>query len=369
MDNILFIAIVLLLVLCVLIFVKLNKPKTESDGQALIQQQLISIQSSLNQQLQSNSESITQSIKNTQDQQQQFIQTVNKLVNESSNQIVNIVSKQNQTLDTRLNAVNFSMKDLQQSQGRMEQAGEEVRKLAQDFVKFEELLKAPKLRGGLGETMLEEILRQVIPKSFYDTQYKFKNGTIVDAVIKLSHGILPIDAKFPRENFQKYYVTQDETQRNQFYKLFINDVKKHINDISDKYILPSEGTLDFALMYIPAENIYYETIIKWDSASNDETLLEYSRKKKVVPVSPNTFYSHLQIIAIGFKGMEVESNAKIILQTLDQLKGDLNRFIDDYNVIGRHLQNAKNKYDEAAREIDKFKSTLDKPTQQSLLPE
>ncbi|MDA0986983.1 MAG: DNA recombination protein RmuC [Bacteroidetes bacterium] len=363
MENII---LIILAILVVYLLLKLNNKENTNPN---VQEQFLNLSNKVIEQMQSQTASVNTQIQSTQDQQQQFIQTVNKLVNESSKQVLGILEKQNTSLDSRLNSTNLVLNDLRQAQGRMEQAGEEVRTLAQNFVKFEDLLKAPKLRGGLGETLLEEILRQVLPRNSYETQFQFKDGTKVDSIIRLSNGMLPIDAKFPMENFRKYYSAQDETIRNQSYKLFITDVKKHITDISDKYIRPTENTFDFALMYIPAENIYYETIIKWENNSSTETITDYARKKRVVPVSPNTFYSHLQIIAMGFKGLEVESNAKIILQTLNQLKGDLDRFIDDYNVIGKHLQNAKSKYDEAAREIDRFKNTLDKPTQQSLLPE
>jgi DNA recombination protein RmuC len=252
-----------------------------------------------------------------------------------------------------------------------------MKQLGASVGQLELLLKAPKLRGGLGELMLEDLLRQVLPAALYATQYRFRNGNTVDAIVKTANGIIPIDSKFPLENFRKMVETTNEAEKKSAYKLFVNDVKKHIDAIAEKYIAPDEGTFDFALMYIPAENIYYETIIKNDNYEDEANIYNYGVQRKVFSVSPNTFYAQLHVIWLGFKGMEVEKSAKEIIQNLARLQGDLQRFADEFETVGKHLTNAKNKYDETARKLDTFEEKLKHssagalpvtPTQGELLP-
>lgn len=206
----------------------------------------------------------------------------------------------------------------------------------------------------------EDLLKQVLPLSAYDTQYRFKNGQTVDAVILLSGGMIPVDSKFPLENFQKMLEARSDQEKRTAVRTFRSDVKKHIDAISEKYILPDEGTFDFALMYVPAENIYYETIIKDDSIPEEDGLFSYAMKKKVVPVSPNSFYAHLRVIALGFKGLQIEKSAKEILQSMERFGSELRKFTDIFETLGLQLNNAKNNYDKADKQLntmtEKFKT-------------
>jgi DNA recombination protein RmuC len=163
---------------------------------------------------------------------------------------------------------------------------------------------------------------------------------------------VPVDAKFSLENFQKMLSTQDEPAKNAFRKKFIQDVKVRIDEIASKYILPSENTYDFALMYIPAENVYYEVAIT-------EDLFSYGVSKKVFPVSPNTFYVYLQIICIGLKGLKIEENAKAILKNLSALTIDINKFRDDFELLGSHLSDAANKFEDSQKRLQKFTDRLE----------
>ena len=240
--------------------------------------------------------------------------------------------------------------------GELQQATQSMVDIGKDIASLQDILKAPKIRGGLGETMLAELLRQILPEDHFSLQYSFLSGVKVDAVIILGQLMIPVDAKFPLENFKRIIDTTAEDAQRQARKSFIQDVKKHIDDIAHKYILPAEGTYDFALMYIPAENVYYEIIIKDDSQS--ESLSEYALKKKVIPVSPNSFYAYLQAIVRGLKGMRVEQSAQIILEHLGQLGQDFQKFTVDLEKIGSHLSNAVSAYDRALKGFEKINNRL-----------
>ncbi|MBI3755171.1 MAG: DNA recombination protein RmuC [Deltaproteobacteria bacterium] len=220
------------------------------------------------------------------------------------------------------------------------------------------MLRAPKLRGGLGELFLGDLLAQILPPTNYKLQYTFRNGTRVDAVIQFNQGLVPIDSKFPLENFKRLIESQTDEERKANKKRFVSDVKKHIDAIAGQYIQPDEGTFNFALMYIPAENVYYETIIKDESFGEEKGIAGYAFLKRVIPVSPNSFYAYLQTILLGLKGMEISGQAQEILSHLERLKGDFDRFLRDFEVVGSHLNNARTKYDEAGKRLEKFQDKL-----------
>jgi DNA recombination protein RmuC len=294
------------------------------------------------------------------------MQTTNILINNQLAEVTKSVQAATGQVGDRLDGAAKVIGEVQRNLGELGKATQEIKELGQNVSKLEEMLKAPKLRGGLGELMLEELLKQVIPASSYATQYRFRNGQTVDAIIRTPNGIIPIDAKFPFENFRKMIEAHTEAEKKTAYRTFIGDVKKHIDAISQKYILPDEGTFDFALMYIPAENIYYETIIKNELYGDDNSLYEYAYTRRVFPVSPNTFYTQLQVVSLGFKGLQIEKSAKEIIQNLAQLQNDLKRFADEFETVGKHLTNAKNKYDESARKLDMLDDKLKLVTSQAL---
>jgi len=245
---------------------------------------------------------------------------------------------------------------VQNKLGELGKATQEIKELGQSVSKLEEMLKAPKLRGGLGELLLEDLLKQVLPVHAYDIQYTFRNGQTVDAIINTAGGKVPVDSKFPLENFKRIIETQEEAEKKNAKRKFASDVKKHVDAIASKYILPDEGTFDFALMYVPAENVYYETIIKEESAG--EGISEYALKNKVIPVSPNSFYAYIQAIVLGLKGMRIEKSASEIINHLARLKGDYERFKKDFDVLGGHIANIKNKYDEANKRCENLGDKL-----------
>jgi DNA recombination protein RmuC len=357
------VTLILVVVLAGLVGVFLFKKQGEQSAgndqsAALMQQQIESLRGEVSHSLKTATDTMFQSMRATSENLNQQISLVTQSIQKTTEQVNQQLSAQTSTIGTRLDTAAKVIGDLQKSQGQLLQATEEMKQLGVSVAQLEGLLKAPKLRGGLGESMLEDLLKQVIPASSYATQYRFRNGNTVDAIVKTANGIIPIDSKFPLENFRKMVEASSEAEKKSSYKLFVSDVKKHIDAIAQKYIAPDEGTFDFALMYIPAENIYYETIIKNDDYDDETNIYNYGVQRRVFSVSPNTFYAQLHVLALGFKGMEVEKSAKEIIQNLARLQGDLQRFADEFETVGKHLTNAKNKYDEAARKLDTFEEKL-----------
>lgn len=248
------------------------------------------------------------------------------------------------------------MGDVQHRLGVLQQATQSMMDIGKDISSLHDILRAPKLRGGMGEFLLAELLRQILPEDHFSLQYRFRNGSQVDAVIQLGEGLISVDAKFPLENFKRILEPGSDEKQAEARKSFWRDVKKHIDDISVKYILPEEKTFDFALMYIPSESIYYETIIK-DDAQN-ESLSSYAIKHKVIPVSPNSFYAYLQAIVRGLKGMRIERSAQIILESLGQLEVDLEQCLTDFEKVGVHLAHARTAYEKTEQRFHKLQNRL-----------
>jgi DNA recombination protein RmuC len=369
METVVLVLLILVLLLMAAMFLRMRAPQQQENPQAtlLIQQQIDALRGEVNLSLKNTSDSLGSSLKTTQDTLYQSLkmtsETMNQQLNVVTAQLSNVTSQlQNNTgqVGSRLDTAAKVIQDVQNKLGELGKATQEIKELGQSVSKLEEMLKAPKLRGGLGELLLEDLLKQVLPIGAYEMQYRFKNGQAVDAVILLSGGMVPVDSKFPLENFQKMLEAKSDQEKRTAVRTFRSDVKKHIDAISEKYILPDEGTFDFALMYVPAENIYYETIIKDDSIPEEEGLFSYAMKKRVVPVSPNSFYAHLRVIALGFKGLQIEKSAKEILQSMERFGSELRKFSDTFETLGSQLNNAKNNYDKADKQLnmvtEKFKS-------------
>ena len=276
---------------------------------------------------------------------------ISSQVNERLNQMSQSIQEANRAIMQGLGDSSSIFGNVKEQLGKLEKTNERIYEVGKDISGLQELLRAPKFRGQMGETLLENLLSQVLPKGHYQMQYRFRSGDSVDAIIRLGERIVSIDAKFSLENFQKLLDEPQEEIKNTHRKKFIQDVKNRINEVALKYVLPSENTYDFALMYIPAENVYYEIIIK-------EDLLSYCIGKRVIPVSPNTFYAYLQVICLGLKGLKVEENAKQILKNLTTLNIEINKFKDDFDKLGGHLNNAKTKYDDSQKRLDRFSDRL-----------
>ncbi|HZY10200.1 MAG TPA: DNA recombination protein RmuC [Bacteroidota bacterium] len=286
------------------------------------------------------------------------IQHLTENVNQQLSLVNQQIQSQTNTVGNRLDNAARVISDVQKNIGELATATQEIKELGQGVSKLEELLRAPKLRGGLGEFLLEDLLKQVLPSQHYEMQYHFRNGSVVDAIIRTSDRMVPIDSKFPLENFRKMLSTSNETEKKGYQKAFYSDVKKHIDAIATKYILPDEGTFPFALMYIPAENIYYEVMIK-DESANGAGVYSYGISRKVIPVSPNSFYAYLQVISLGLRGLYIEQKAREILDVLSHLQGDVGRIRECFDTLGTHLDNARKKYEETDKRFSNFEGRLD----------
>jgi DNA recombination protein RmuC len=317
-----------------------NKPPDPSF--LLLQQQMQGFQSQMSQSVESSARLLNQ-------QMSLVLQDVRERLKENAE----VIEKVHLGLGERLDNAARVVGDVRKSLGGLEEANKKIYEVGKDISSLQEILRAPKLRGGLGEFFLEDMLSQILPRDHFEMQHGFRSGERVDAVVRVGESYVSVDSKFPLENFRRLLDAASEEEQNRARKQFLSDVRKHIDAIASRYILPDEGTYDFALMYIPAENVYYETIIK-DSLSDEKSIAEYALLKRVIPVSPATFYAYLQAILLGLKGLKVEEQAKEIIQLLGRLEGDFTKVREDFRLVGRHLSNASSAYQSAEKKLDHF---------------
>ena len=261
------------------------------------------------------------------------------------------------TMGERLDNAAKIVGDVQGSLGTLREATQRVVDIGRDIQGLEQVLKSPKVRGGLGETLLEQVLAQMLPREHRSMQYGFKSGEKVDAVIRINERLVPVDAKFPLENFRRLVAEPEEDRRRPLRKAFARDVKLRVDEIAKKYILPDEGTFDFALMYVPAENVYYEIIVSPEEG-DDEPISSYALARRVIPVSPNSFYAYLQVIVLGLRGLRIEASARDIQDDLARLTTDLGRMQEHMGKLGAHLGNAQKQYTDAERALARFEAKL-----------
>jgi DNA recombination protein RmuC len=348
MTIILLVTTIILLLLLIVFFFYIRTGFDQlknSQGLNLMQQQVDGLRKQLGDSLNNNTQQVNQQISQLTTQINQQLLGITQQMQDTTGQI-------GQRLDTAAKVI----RDVSQNLGELGKASERIFDVGKDISKLQEILRAPKARGILGELFLGELLGQIFPKEYYELQHRFKNGEIVDAVVFLGPRIVPIDAKFPLDNFRRMIECENDDDRKGMRKLFVRDVKKHIDDVARKYILPDEGTFDFALLYIPAENVYYETIIKEE---NGESIAPYALPKHVIPVSPNSLFAYLQAIVLGLRGLGIEKRAQEILNNLQRLSIDFNKFREDFDTVGKHILNARNKYEEAEKRLGHFEDKLD----------
>ena len=353
------IAFAILFILIILILAKLYSGKTQD-----FSPQLLDLKNQLNElktkQLESQNASIA-------GQQQLFIDSQKQL----GAQLKQMMGLMGQNLNSaqsnitkQLENSNRVIGDIHTKLGALEKTAKNMEDIGKDISSLQNILQAPKLRGNLGEFFLEDLLKQILPAANYQMKYSFKNNTQVDAIIKLGGNIVPVDSKFPLESFQRYITSDNEDQKKSFKKEFISSVKKRIDEISEKYINPAEGTFDFAIMYIPAENVYYEAIINDSLTNKDYEIFNYSMARHVIPVSPNSFYAYLQALAYGLRGLQIEQEAKTIRGEISQVQDKFRKFFDDYSLVGKHLGNALGKYNDSEKKADRLNDQVNRLTGQ-----
>lgn len=246
------------------------------------------------------------------------------------------------------------LSEVGEKMGRVFEASQRIEKLAGDMTRLEDLLKPPKLRGILGETFLEQALAQVLPPGTYTMQYGLPGGAVVDAAIHLGDRIVAVDSKFPLENYRRWRELEDEAERKRARRLFGADVRRHIEAIAERYIRPDAGTLDFALMYVPAEAVYAEIVEEGEEMILTPAMME----RRVIPVSPRLLYAYLATVAMGLKGLELQENARHIHGQLAELARLWKKVEEPFTTLGRHLGNTQKQYEDALRALDRFSGRL-----------
>jgi DNA recombination protein RmuC len=267
---------------------------------------------------------------------------------EDQNQPLSQLNQNLQGMETR---VNSKLEQVQSSYSKLNKEIGIVQNLSQQMKDLNSMIKSPKLRGNIGEKLMEKLLSDMLPKKSYQTQYQFKNG-IVDAVIKIQDELIPIDSKFPIENFKKYQEAEDKQEKENYKKQFVRDVRKHIRDISEKYIRTEEGTVNFAVMYVPSEMIY-------QAISQNEELWSYSNQHRVFMTSPNHFYYFLQTILIGIERYRISKASKQILDNLKAIQRDVSQFSETLGIVDKHLSNAKKQMNTAKNNFSEIKDSID----------
>ncbi|MCE5185316.1 MAG: DNA recombination protein RmuC [Planctomycetaceae bacterium] len=330
-DFLIGISIVLLAalgVISIITLLVLNKSSKES----AVQKTLISV--------------LQQQVEGIRCQQETLNQSLEKSLRSGQENISSFLSSSQRTFG-----------ELKEQIGKLKGDSEHLLQIGADIRTLQNILKAPKLRGQMGEFSLASLLGRILPADSFSLQHSFANGKIVDAMIRLPDFAVSVDAKFPLSAFEQMMAAADENEKVRLRRVFQADVTRHIDKIAQSYILPEEGTLDFALMYIPAENVYYETIIKCDGDRAD--LLEHAMNRKVIPVSPNLLYAYLMTIVMGLHGMQIEKEAAAIRVNLQKLTSGLEGFVCDWDVLGRHMRNAQGKYDEGQSKLMQFKMQIE----------
>ncbi len=280
-----------------------------------------------------------------------------------------------QTLDAKLAESNRAMQqqfgqsfkviaDVTQKLTELDSTNKQVVGFAQQLQSLENILKNPKQRGILGEYYLETVLKNVLPPQSFQMQYKFKNGEIVDAAVFVKDKVIPIDSKFSLENYNKIVNEKDENRKKELEKLFKADLKNRIDETS-KYIRPNEGTMEFALMFIPSEGIYYDLLINEVGAVkvNTRDLIEYAfAQKRVIIVSPTNFLAYLQTVLQGLRALQIEESTKEIRQRVEMLGKHLAAYNDYLSRLGGHLATSVNTYNAAYKEFGKIDKDILKIT-------
>ena len=356
MEIIIIVLLALLIMAIVILLIRQNTNRVD------LSPQLLDLKNQLNDLQTKQLTSQTQTL----DRQQTLLLSTQKEIREHLGSIINTVnqnlSASQNNLTAQLRGSTEVINEIHKKLGSLAETTKNIQEIGKDISTLQDILSVPKLRGNLGEYLLEELLKDIFPPSNYQMKYSFKNNTQVDAIIRLGSGIVPIDSKFPLESFQRLVEAKDPDQKKIAKKEFIVSVKTRIDEIANKYINPQEGTFEFALLYIPAENVYYETIINDSLTNRDYEIFNHAIKRHVIPVSPNSFFAYLMVLVYGLKGFRFEQQAKTIIGELSQMQEKFSRFYSDFSLVGKHISNAGQKYEETAKKAEKLNDQINKIT-------
>ncbi|MBY0293757.1 DNA recombination protein RmuC [Patescibacteria group bacterium] len=332
-----FIIVLLVAVLGFQFFLYMRTQRKEepenTQGLMLLQNQLAELTRSMDLKLGEGTRSMSELASSQSEQAQRLMSTITKQVQD---QLLEVVKGVTQT----------------------QESTKQVFVIAEQLSNLEKVLKNQKQRGNLGEASLELVMSNILPPGAYAMQYEFPGGETVDAIIRTKEGFIPVDAKFPLENYTRIHEEKDDIRRGEFEEAFKRDLKKRIDETS-KYVRPKDGTLPFAFMYIPAESIYYDLLNDGIGAVNTRSLLDYAQnEKKVIIVSPTTFAAYLQSVLYGFKAFKIEAQAKDIAKNVEALGRHINAYQDYYKKLGASLSTTVNHFNAGTKELGKIEKDV-----------
>jgi DNA recombination protein RmuC len=269
---------------------------------------------------------------------------LNASINELANRVTEQLKDSHQAAGSVTSHVGAFTRGMEQLRAEVARVQEQVHQV----VSFQSIFATPKLRGNWGEYSLESALGQYFPGASWHPQHLFATGDMVDAVLQLPNGtLLPIDSKFNWENFQAMVKADNDIAKEGFRKQFLSDVRRKIDEIAKKYVLPGEGTTDFALMYVPAEAVYYEII----QNMGETDVAEYARKSKVIICSPNTFYLTVSAVQHWFRDAQFSRSTQAIMKRLATVVADGGKLAEEFRLLGKHLSTARSAYDDADKRL------------------
>jgi len=261
-----------------------------------------------------------------------------------------------QQMATQAGTTHRTLTDLSRQLGSLGEQSQRIGELAKDIGSLQDLLRAPKARGGFGELLLERLLHDALPAGSYEVQYTYKDGSRVDAIVRYAGRVVPIDAKFPNETWNALAKAVDEADRRTRKRAFLQQVRRHIDAVG-RYVSPADGTIDFAVMYIPSESIYYDLVLREEEGEPD--LRAYCAERKVIPASPNTLLAYLQVVALGVRGLAMQERTRELQQGVAAVRREFERFVELHDQLGRHLENATKKFDETDRALSRASSAIE----------
>lgn len=346
-NNIIAILIVILIVVIAVglwvIYQRVGKQPDEDKGMQFLQQQLHQLTQMQNDKLDRLNKELNERLRDQDKTLYDQLQRSNASI-----------QKQFELSQKGLTEYTEKLKQVTQEITKVGETGKNIQGFASQLQSLENILRNPKQRGVLGEYFLETVLKNVLPPEAYRIQYRFKNGEIVDALIITKDGYIPIDAKFSLENYNRLVAAESKSDREALEKQFKLDLTKRIDETS-KYIRPEEGTLDFAFMFIPADGLYYDLLVQKVGALdiNSEDLIKYAFKKKVLIVSPTTFFAYLQTVMQGLRALKIEESTKQIQKHVDKLQKHLMAYTEHYGRVGKLLSSTVTAYNTANKELQK----------------
>lgn len=363
MEIILIVLLLLVLVILSFIAFQVTKPKVDNDPSNM-DKSLTFLQNQINALNQQTNEKLDRTIKEL----SEGLKTQNNTLNEQlSKSNVNVIEQFKLSQDS-LQKYTENIKVVTQELTKLGETNKQIQTFAGQLQSLENVLKNPKQRGVLGEYFLETVLSNVLPPNAYEMQYKFSNGEIVDAIIKVKDRLIPVDSKFSLENYNRIVESNDPTEKEDLQKLFKQDLKNRIDETA-KYIRPTEGTMDFAFMFIPSEGIYYDLLVNKLGVikTNTHDLIEYAfKQKKVIIVSPTSFLAYLQTVLQGLNALRIEKQALEIQKNVEKLSKDINTFEDNFSKLGKQMATAVGSYNSAFKNLKSIDKDLYKITGDNL---